>query len=275
MGRRDEMAQDKLDCSKRALYKTIGENIEKRRKSRFNRKHRMISQEEIAAELHEKIGVSFDHSSISKKISGKQRFSILEAIALCDLLDCSLDMLCGIKEKNRDNEAAERYTGLSQESVRYLHSLDKKKRAILDSILNRDSGLDTILQDICDARAAAQDASFREFDVQLAIQRYNSSIKGHNETKRLYSADHSIKEESVYVPPKTDLELHGMKNEICNKLDLLQLQELKQENHKRNIRTVFERIMSNLIPSAKSQQFPDPEKLRKKYYEPGSRLLFQ
>lgn len=270
MGRRDEMSQFQIDCDNQSLFKTIGKNIEECRKDRKNPRRHRITQEEIATELRKKIGVSYDHSSISKKISGDQKFSISELLVISNLLGRSLEQLCGIKEKPRDNEAAERYTGLSQESVRYLHSLDKKKRAVLDSILNRDSGLDSILQDICDAQSAARNAALIEKHLQLVMLQHDGSSKGGYQTKRSFSIDHTMKEETIYVPPSTEEQLNRQRTDILNRTDMLQLQEYRQENHKRNIRTMFERILSNLIPSAKSDLFPDLDKIREKYAGSGS-----
>ena len=270
MGRRDEISQFELECRASAVNQIISSNIKKRMEPRFNPKRRKITQEEMAAEIRKKAGYSYDRSTLNRKMNGQNRFSVVDLLDISEILQCSIDSLCRTQIYKRDNEAAERYTGLSQESIQYLHGLDKKKRAILDSILNRDSGLDSILQDICEAQTAARNAALIEKHLQIVILQHDGSSKGHYETKRSYKADHTVEEETLYVQPGTEDQLNRQRLDILNRTDMLQLQELRQENHKRNIRTAFEKILSNLIPSAKSNLFPDLDKIREKYAGSGS-----
>lgn len=270
MGRRDEISQFELDCSENAVNRIISSNIKKRMESRSNPKHRTITHEEMASEIRKMTGHSFERSAFTKRMNGQIRFSIVDLLNISEILHCSLDSLCRTKTYKRDNEAAERYTGLSQESIQYLHSLDKKKRAILDCLLNQDSGLDSILQDICDARAAARNAAFIEKHLQIVMLQYEDSSKGHDEIKRSYKADHTVEEEITHVPPAAEDQLNRQRLNILNRTDMLQLQEFRQENNKRSIRTMVERILSNLIPSAKSDLFPDLDKIREKYAGSGS-----
>ena len=151
MSKRDVLAQDERDSQERAVYKAIGERIQVLMRSPHNRKKRRLTQEDLAQAITEKTGVSISRTSIAKWISGTRRPSIQDILILCDLFDCSFEYLCGWKTKKRDYEVAERYTGLSQEAVRYLHNLPEEYLLVLDELLSDDSGFSQLLDSLLTA----------------------------------------------------------------------------------------------------------------------------
>ena len=123
MAKRDKLEQFELEMQEDELYMNIGQCIRQRLDSRQNSKHRKITQEELAADVARITGTSCSRSTVARWISGSRHPSILQLLAVCRVLDCSVEYLCGNKGKDRDNEAAERFTGLSAEAVEKLHGI--------------------------------------------------------------------------------------------------------------------------------------------------------
>jgi len=250
MGKRDVLEQYEFDVKEKDVYKTIGSNILKRMDSRFNSKHRKITQDELAADIAKQTAASCSRSTVARWISGSRRPSILHLISMCQIFDCSVESLCGIKEKNRDNEAAERFTGLSHESVQYLHHLQPQERAVLDSILNKESGLDTILQNVTAAKIAAAERAKIADICQMKIEGpYLTAVAKSYETESSAGWNQQIPEPDYYYNIAINLE-----REIKDYSRDIQIQEFRLENNKRQIRQVIEQFLDRLIPPEKNKE---------------------
>lgn len=234
------------------------QGIVKRLTSRLRerRKERNVTQKELAE------GTGISESKIKKlESNGNETLpSVPELARISDYYGFSMDYFCRDKIKKTDKENAVRYTGLSENAVRYLHNLKPQERAVLDSILNKESGLDIILQNIDEAHAAAANVPLIQTRLDFAILGYR-----HAQTERCNTViePKTGKVEKSIVPAENRYQLQNRRDDIRLQLDLLQLQEYKQESNRHKIRTVVEQILDKLIPSAKSELFPDIEKTRK------------
>lgn len=269
MSKRDYMAQDEIEYQESILYKTIGSNIEKCMKSgRFTAKKRNVTQDDIASEFQKETGVKMDRSNVSRWISGTRHPSIMQIIALCKLFNCSFEYLCGIKEKKRDDEAAERFTGLSKESVHYLRGLKQRELAILDSILNHESGLDTILQNIIEAQDSARGTEISDLILDIIIPEYDydKQMQLHNEFLdyiRLNYPKYKTFEEIPPFPKRYEVDSQDkFEKRIEHQLNVNLIHELRQEKAKRIIQRKIEDILERIIPSAKSKKYPNPVLLK-------------
>lgn len=119
MAKRDKLEQFELEMQEDEVYMNIGQGILKK----MNSSRRKITQEELANKVAEITGASCSRTLVSRWIKGSRHPSILQLLAVCRVLDCSVEYLCGNKGKERDNEAAERFTGLSAEAVEKLHGI--------------------------------------------------------------------------------------------------------------------------------------------------------
>lgn len=248
MSGRNEMDQERLDKLDKSVYQKIGENIKTLQKKENNKKGRTISQEEIANYIEEKTETSCSRETVSNWITAKRRPSIYHILCLCKFFSVSLEYMCGVTGKKHDNEAAERYTMLSRKAVQYLHGLDRDKRHILDEILNKESGLDSILENIVKARRENINLKNTESDIQREID-------GYTELKKYCFPD---EKKTIKIKGQLQKRLFDYRQRISDYFLLIQLPLLRQENFKRSIRQTFEKILQELIPDAISTEYQDP-----------------
>lgn len=161
-----------------------------------------------------------------------------------DVFDCSIEELISMPGKDTDPAATQRYTKLSMKAIKYLHDLRADQRDVLNSILNHESGLDEILDSI----VKAQRFPYRMKDIEREVD------SGINYYKK--EANNAFQREAI---PSDIAQLQEMRETISNSINVLQLQEWKQENLLKEIRIIFDSILKNLVPPAKSDKYPDPE----------------
>ena len=204
MGKRAEMVQFEMDCTENDIFKIITYRIQKLIDSRHNRKHRKISQEELAAGIEKELNGTFSRTTLNRKLKGGRRFTVPELIAISKELNCSLEYLCGTSAPKQE-EIAEQYTGLSRDSVQYLHRLKPQERAVLNKLLSNDSGFTELIH-------ALKDAATAQKEVDIA-EKNNDGIERHIN-------DNLQKEPPEFNPPTVESEMFF--NEMTSELQRLE-----------------------------------------------------
>lgn len=101
------------------------------------RKREGLTQEQLAQKINNQFGklVDMNRKKLSRIENGQQPINIEEAMCICNCLNMSvLYLLFGDKSKNKTIDMGY-YTGLSEESIQWLHS-NKEKSPHLIEMLN-------------------------------------------------------------------------------------------------------------------------------------------
>lgn len=252
MAKRDYKEQNRLDKLDESVYKKIGEKIEEYRKNpKHNCRGHIMTREEVAEEIANRSKVSLSRSTVERWVSGTRHPSIAHLVYLSQIFKCSLGDLIGFKSTlPRKYEVSQEYTGLSFDAVLYLHEMDPERRAILESILKSESGLDRILDNIVKAQKTNNEVLNAERVAEREIDNYI-------ELKEKYFPEGKIPK---HLEASVHARLFEQRGRIADFLRLVQLPLYKQENIKRDIREGIEGLLKSLIPEAESVKYPEPEK---------------